>query len=197
MKRYKTSYLLLIVLTGILGFNCGNGAVKGRDTSAAAASPAADGNATFSCKIDGTPITGSGIDELQQRNTAFIYPVPVTGDHVMFTLASTKDGSDPKPDYSIRIYCPRKEGTYVITDADDDAENHNYVTVDFLSGDFSRYRMKSVTVTVTAIGNSRVSGTFSGTLSLSNDTPRGIKKEITLSDGKFDIPFSTGNLRPL
>lgn len=115
----------------------------------------------------------------------------------MFTLASTRDGSDPKPDYTIRIYCPRRQGTFTITDADDDAENHNYVTVDFLSGDLSRYRQNSVTVTITTLSNSRAAGTFSGKLDLSDDTPRGTKKAIVISDGKFDIPFSTSNIRPL
>jgi hypothetical protein len=52
-------------------------------------------------------------------------------------------------------------------------------------------------VTITTVSSTRVSGIFSGELTLSNDTPRGNKKEITLSDGKFDVPFSTGNIRPL
>ena len=111
--------MLLVVLATLLGPGCGSNPVK---DGGSASSATAEGSATFSCDLDGVSITGSGIDEMQQRNTAFIYPVPVTGDHIMFTLASTKDGSDPKPDYSIRIYCPRKQGSFVITDADDESD---------------------------------------------------------------------------
>jgi len=185
MKRPQSPYFIIFILACIFTSACDSGAVKGQEP------------ATFSCDLDASSISGSGVDEMQQRNTAFIYPMPVTGDHVMFTLYSTKDGNDPKPDYSIRIYVPRKTGTYTITDADDDADNHNYVTIDFLSGDFSRYRQGNFTVTITSISSTRVSGTFSGKGVLSNDTPRGTKKEITLSNGKFDVPFSTGNIRPL
>lgn len=196
MKRFQTSYALPFILAIFLGLSCSNAPAKGHESNAAEAPAATEGKAAFSCVLDGKAITGNGIDELQQRNTAFVYPVAVTGDHVLFTLVSTKDGTDPKPDYSIRIYCPRKQGTFTIT-GDDDGENHNYVTVDFLSGDFSRYWQKNVTVTITSISDSRISGTFSGTFTLSVDTPRGLKKSIVISDGKFDIPFSTGNIRPL
>jgi hypothetical protein len=41
-----------------------------------------------------------------------------------------------------------------------------------------------------------VTGTFSGKFTLSSDTPNGTKKEVTVTDGKFDIPFSTGNIKP-
>jgi hypothetical protein len=47
------------------------------------------------------------------------------------------------------------------------------------------YKCKEITVNITSSGGSRVKGTFSGTLI----DPK-TDKEIPVTDGKFDIPYS-------
>lgn len=73
---------------------------------------------------------------------------------------------------------------------------HIQYSMDMQGGDFSRYVSKAVIVNISSLTATRVAGTFSGTLDLSGDTPRGTKRSVTLTNGKFDIPFSTGNVRP-
>jgi hypothetical protein len=153
------------------------------------------GDASFSATIDGSNISGHGIDELQVKNTAFTYPggADKASKRLLFFLFSTKNGSDTKPDYSFRFSIPDKEGVFTKNLHDDQPYD---ITLDFLTGDLSRYWSQAVTVTLTSITASRVTGTFSGKFILSDDTPRGSKKEVTITDGKFDVPFSTGNVKP-
>ena len=133
------------------------------------------------------------MDELQLVNTAFIYPQSDNSRRLLFFLKSTKDGADTKPDYSFRFSIPDKEG--IFTKNIRDGQPYD-ITLDFLTGDLSRYWSQAVTVNLTSITASRIQGTFSGKFVLSDDTPRGNKKEVTVSDGKFDIPFSSSKVRP-
>lgn len=171
-------------------------------TSADVNADAPAGNAGFSCSINGKAITGQGIDEMQLQNTAFYYPDKDHEEYVLFKLYSTKDGNDTKPDYSFRIKCPAKVGTYVREgNKEFDAATMPGVTLDFLTGDHSKYWIGNgtkdiATVTITSITKTGITGTFSASMSLSNDTPNGAVKTISVTDGKFNIPFSTGNLRP-
>jgi hypothetical protein len=178
----------------------GNNAINERKDSNAASSsnPASsdssgDIQSSFSATLDGVKITGNGVDEFQLVNAAFIYPQADNSKRLLFFLKSTKDGSDPKPDYSFRFSIPDKEG--VFTKNINDGQPYD-ITLDFLNGDRSRYWSQAVTVNLTSITTSRIQGTFSGKFILSNDTPRGNKKEVTIADGKFDIPFSTSKITP-
>ena len=154
-------------------------------------------DASFSATIDGTPVSGNEIDELQTQNTAFIYPPqnnkPQT---VLFFLYSTKKGNDY---YSFRFSLPDKEGVYHATRG---TYNKSYTSVrlDFnlkSADNYARYNEDSMTLTIDKITSSRISGTFSGTLTLSDDTrSKPYKRQVTVTHGKFDIPFSTGNVRP-
>ena len=166
----------------------GNAAISGSSGS---------GDASFSATIDGTPVSGSEIDEMQTQNTAFIYPPqnnkPQT---VLFLLYSTKKGDDY---YSFRFSLPDKEGVYHATKGTYE-ESHSSVRLDFnlkSADNYARYNEDSVTVTIDKITSSRISGTFSGALTLSDDTrSKPYKSQVIVTDGKFDIPFSTGNVRP-
>ena len=155
------------------------------------------GDASFSATVDGTTISGKEIDEMQIQNTAFIYPPqnnkPQT---VLFLLYSTKKGDDY---YSFRFSLPDKEGVYHAARGTYN-ESHSSVRLDYnlkSTKYYPRYDEDSVTVTIDKITSSRISGTFSGILKLSDDTrAETYKNEVMITDGKFDIPFLKGNIRP-
>ena len=191
-----------IFLSAMLCVACSgnNSSSAGKDSVAdnvAASGTTSPGNASFSATIDGTTVSGKEIDEMQTQNTAFIYPPqnnkPQT---VLFLLYSTKKGDDY---YSFRFSLPDKEGVYHATKGTYN-ESHSSVRIDFnlkSADNYARYNEDSVTVTIDKITSSRISGTFSGVLTLSDDTrSKPYKSQVTVTDGKFDIPFSTGNLRP-
>jgi hypothetical protein len=200
MKQIKILLPLFIVI--ILLNACKSSSSKAQESSASSANPLSGASAAFSCAINGKAITGQGVDEMQLRNTAFYYPDNNHTSYILFELYSTKDGNDPKPGYFFRIKCPAKKGTYVREgDKAFDADAMPDVTLDFLTGDQSRYRISIsnkdiATVTITSITKTNITGTFSASMSLSNDTPNGTVKTVSVTDGRFDIPFSTGNIRP-
>jgi len=156
------------------------------------------GDATFSATIDGAAVTGSGIDGLQQRNAAYVLPVARTSpQHLVFYLYSTKNGADESANTSLRISTPPKVGTYAKHGAtehscDCDVTLNENIT----AGTLARYWADSVTITVTSMTPTRVSGTFSGSFVLSSDTPRAPNKHAKIVDGKFDIPMATSNVTP-
>jgi hypothetical protein len=142
-------------------------------------------------------VSGNVIGDLQLTNTAFVYPASdESPQRLLFFLNSNKKGEDF---YSFRFSMPDKEGTYNFTHETDE-DCHCYIRLDnyLRSADnFSRYDEDSVTVIINKITSTRVSGTFSGNLKLSDDTrSKPYKPRVSITDGKFDIPFSTGNLRP-
>ena len=175
----------------------GNNAIKESHTASsrnpASSNSSGDIKSSFSATLDGVEITGNGVDDLQLVNTAFIYPQSNDSKRLLFFLKSTKNGSDTKPDYSFRFSIPDKEGMFTKNIRDGQPYD---TTLDFLTGDLSRYWSQAVTVNLTSITASRIQGTFSGKFVLSDDTPRGNKKEVTVTDGKFDIPYSTSKMRP-
>lgn len=197
MKRFNAFLVICLLTHSAISCSGTNNGSAGNNIALSDSSNITEsaGNASFSCVIDGKAISGNGVDALQLRNTAFVYPDAKNGDRLLFNLYSTKDGNDTKADYAVQIRCPDKVGVYMKS-GKNDHNNKCYIIVDFQTGDLSRYLEDSITVSIGSITSSRISGTFSGKLRLSNDTPRGIKKEIDIRDGKFDIPFSTGNLRP-
>jgi hypothetical protein len=155
------------------------------------------GDAGFSVTIDGVHVSGKGTGELQLVNAAFIYPkTDSRPETILFDLYSTKAGDDF---YSLRFSFPDKEGTYQIEQGNKNCAC--YIILDFnlrSSDNFARYDGQAVTVDLQKISSTRITGTFSGTFSLSADTrSKPYKKQVTITDGKFDIPFSTGNLRPM
>ncbi len=191
-----------IFLSTMLFVECSgnNSSSTGKDSVAdnvAASGTTSPGNASFSATIDGTTISGKEIDEMQTQNTAFIYPPqnnkPQT---VLFLLYSTKKGDDY---YSFRFSLPDKEGVYHATKGTYN-ESHSSVRLDFnlkSADNYARYNEDSVTVSIDKLTSTRISGTFSGRLRLSDDTrSKPYKSQVTVTDGKFDIPFSTGNVRP-
>lgn len=177
--------------------NSANTANKDNSSASGNESTSSPANTSFSVSIDGTPVSGNEANDLQLQNAAFIYPPKNNGPQtVLFDLLSNKKGDDF---YSFRFSLPDKEGTYHATQGNYQ-ESYSSVTLDFnlkTANNYARYNEDSVTVTIDKLTSSRISGTFSGVLRLSSDTrSQQYKDKVTLSDGKFDIPFSTGNMRP-
>ena len=177
-----------------------NSSSTGKDSvadNASASGTTSPGSASFSATVDGTAISGNEIDEMQLQNTAFIYPPqnnkPQT---VLFFLYSTKKGDDY---YSFRFSLPDKEGVYHATKGTYD-ESHSSIRLDLnlkSADNYARYNEDSVTVSIDKLTSTRISGTFSGKLRLSDDTrSKPYKDKVMITDGKFDIPFSTGNIKP-
>jgi hypothetical protein len=196
MKRIK-NYFLLLSVASLLLFACNgkdnkvNANKESDNSNASTSNTSSKGDASFSANLDGVNISGGKIDDMQLQNTAFIYPTADnSGKRLLFFLYSDKKGNDA---YSFRFSVPDKTGSFTKNLHDSQPFD---ISIDFLGGDLSRYSAESVTVNITSVTTSRVAGTFSGKFSLSNDTPNGIKKEVTVTDGKFDIPFSTGNIKP-
>ncbi len=196
----RNAVCMLVSLSLLLACKGKNGnSILGDSGGADNGSPAAaaSGSGNFSAVIDGQSVTGKGTDELQLTNTAFIYPAAdKTDKYILFDLLSDKNGADF---YGFRFYTPDKEGQFAV----EDAKKNGYrcsVRLDFnlrSVDNFAIYSGDSVTVTIKSLNSKGISGTFSGEFKLSDlSRSKPYKNRINVTDGKFDIPFSTGNLRP-
>jgi hypothetical protein len=178
--------------------NTGNSATTtGTPDNKATAPATTTGDASFSAVIDGQAVSGKGTDELQLKNTAFIYPAQGSNDkYILFNLLSDKNGEDF---YGFRFYSPDKEGEFNVANAKKEGYRCS-IRLDFnlrSTDNFAIYTGDSVAVNIRSITASGISGTFSGEFKLSDlSRSKPYKMQITITDGKFDIPFSTGNIRP-
>jgi hypothetical protein len=196
----KVNMLLNCFIAGLLLASCANNTQQNKNGNLTAPSVSetnsGNGDASFSVNLDGVPITGNGVDEMQLRNTAF----HDADNTVEFTLVSTKNGSDQNPDYSVKIICPDKPGAYThVGNIEFDKATMPGIYLDHLKGDYMSYKVCGVgadnsitdtaTVIITSLSKTRITGTFSA--KISNEG-----KKAILTNGKFDIPFSTGTLHP-
>lgn len=168
------------------------------DGSATGSVSSQGADATFSATIDGVAVTGKGVQQpLQLQNAAFVLPRQGAGTkHVMFVLASTKDGNDTQADYSLTFRFPPHTGTFVHSGSYESCTCDIMLAEHIVSGNLAQYHADTVTITVTSMTATRIAGTFSGNFKLSNDTPNATQKRATVTNGKFDIPMSTGNVTP-
>lgn len=144
----------------------------------------------FSCFVDGVAVSGSTIDAMQLQNTAFIYPGDADGKRLLFMLVSSDHSVNVKKGYFFKMRCPDLEGRYVKAGMDD-RKTKCHITLSIGGGDLPDFLEDSVIFTITSITSSRLTGSFSGRL-----TDASLTKHVMVTNGKFDIPFSTGNLRP-
>lgn len=168
-------------------------------SSASSSGTSALGSATWSATIDGVPVTGTGVDELQQNNAAYILPVSGEGKkHLVFHLFSTKNGADESANFSLRVSLPPAAGTYRKkgqTEHSCDCDitlNENIAP----GGNLAQYWADSTVIVVSTMSPTRVTGTFSGSFVVSADTPRAPNKRAKIVDGKFDIPMATSKITP-
>lgn len=197
IKIFAAIFFPSIILVACSGNGAAKTAKDNTQDNASTETSSSAGGGSFSATIDGKAITGGKVDDMQLTNTAFLYPDGNDKNKILvFDLASDKNGKDY---YSLRFYVYNKEGEQTIT-SNNGSERKTFVRLDFnlrSADNFAIYNGDSLIVTIKKITSSRVSGTFSGPFTLSNDSrSKPYKSPIIVTDGKFDIPFSTGNLRP-
>lgn len=208
MKYLK--FVLLIVLLNVFSAACSRistaGMSKSNDSNntSAAASPrtnsseattSSPGEAHFSCTIDGQQVSGGAIDKLQEFNTAFITDVS-QGKELLFYLTDSKGPETTvNPPHKLRFAVPDKTGSSSFGPDEDGWGIEVDINAD--KDHPATYFSDSFTIDVTTLSSTRVAGTFSGKFRLREGAlSQNAKKEIEVKDGKFDIPFSTGNMRP-
>lgn len=204
MKSLKIT--ALFILTTSLLFSCSGNNTNNNsagDAEAMQSTPANSpaGNASWSCVIDGEPASGNIADKDEQYNAAYTTDVD-KGKALLFKLTNMKT-DDPLASFtwSLRFSIPDKSGNMVFGH-DEDAWG---IQVNFIPekvGDAlpiatTQYNSDSITVNITNLSSTRVTGTFSGKFMLSPDTPKGGKDFINITDGKFDIPMSTTHNMPM
>ncbi len=139
---------------------------------------ATDNDASFSCILDGKEISGKGTD--QNINAAF----RLTGDDKGRIFFRLSDMNDVGPKLMFEVAA--KEGSTIIS------ASSGYSYEGYTTSDFATYIDDPVTVNITSISSSRVSGTFSGKYTLQKGSGNSSSKQtIEVMEGKFDIPFST------
>ncbi|HEY4110354.1 hypothetical protein [Puia sp.] len=131
------------------------------------------GDASFSAKIDGRVFSSTGTDQ----NTNAAFRLKGTEKHIFFKLADKDDPSE-----RLNFEVPAQQGSTAI----DPAIGYN----GYIKG-FVTYLDGAVTIHVTSITATRISGTFSGKYKAQKGSPANTPPVIQITDGKFDIPFST------
>ncbi len=200
----KSSLTSLLVLVAVAALSCkGKQAPAGETANAGgptgdASVAAANGDASWSATIDGVAVTGAGVDELQQQNSA--YKLPLDGSsrqHLVFFIYSTRNGADQSANTSFRFWLPPAAGTYARTGTTESCDCSITLNTGIASGqELARFNSDTVTIVVTSMTATRVVGTFAGEFTLSGDTPREPKKKTRVTNGKFDLPMSTSKMTP-
>ena len=141
----------------------------------AATGNASDGNASFSAKIDGVNFSSNkGTDNL---NAAFRLK---EGEKHLFFMLTDIDNPVQKLNFEV----PAKVGATTITILP------RYSYTGYVDKDFAPYDDDGVTITINSLSPTRVTGTFSGTYKAEAGWPKA-KPTVQITEGKFDIPFST------
>jgi hypothetical protein len=185
-----------MVIGGLIWCSCTNNqAASENNAGAKTADASSSGNVLFTATIDGQTVTSTVSDQpLQQLNAAFTVPDRDNNPSLLFHLGDVKNADDAKTTRAFNIRAAKKTATVHLPG---DSENPYYgITLDYNDGDMSRYLADDVTLTITEISATRVKGSFSGRMRLSDDTPRGLKKTVMV-DVKFEIPMATSKVIPM
>ncbi len=185
----------LFIIATCTSCNNNNATVAGNKENAATGntpSSASTGNAVFSYSLDGTKVSGGEVDELQIDNVAEIYQPPSDPGNKELRF-SLNDGEEKNTDivaHSLLFTIPYKTGTLDLTP---DQQTNWFINLFLPGGQVvgSRlvYGQESFHITITNISSVRISGTFSGTMKKSEADKSSAKSELTITDGKFDIPI--------
>ncbi|HVZ96198.1 MAG TPA: hypothetical protein VG847_04940 [Chitinophagaceae bacterium] len=194
MKHLK--FLTLIFLSTVFLFSCsGNtnnetSSSSDKKTTQPSTATSSAGDASWSCVIDGQPVSGgltdNGLAYDYQRNVAFIDDVD-KGKELLFYLLDTKTADSPGV-HTLRFSVPAKTGVSSFG-PDEDAWGIQ-ISIDVNKNHTAIYNSDSFTINVTSLSASRVSGTFSGKFKFHGNIDDTDKNEIEVTDGKFDIPVS-------
>ena len=192
----KTFQLIAILVIAFAAAACSKSAPQSAPSSSADARSATSsdspgvstlGKSSFSAVVDGTRVSGGAIDTLQQGNAAYVIPGP-KGDQLLFLLYDNSDADTTKFTHCLRFNLTKQTGSA--------ANAHLSVTI---QGDkLANYYTSEPDIVITSMTGNRLVGTFSASrMKRSPDTPNAPKAEISITDGKFDIPFATSKLIPM
>lgn len=177
MKNVK-GVIAILFAAALLSFGNSSSSDQTKRNESALVSSASDGDASFSCKLDGKEFSGKGTD--QNINSAF----HLTGSNkgqIFFRLSDMNNTDD-----KLMFQVSAKEGSTTFK------VSPTYSYGGYITSDFATYLDDPVIVTINSISSSRVSGTFSGKYTLQKGTGNSNSKQtIEVTDGKFNIPFST------
>jgi hypothetical protein len=178
MKYLKSFSPILFSACLLLACSGNNSSSTGKDSvpdNAAVSGTASTGNASFSCKIDGKDFSGKG-------SSSYANAVIVTSPGVInFVLVPMEKQQGVPPQFNFFV---ADHGTTTMHNSNS-PDNGNYSAKYSPGGVDNTFGFKEVTVVITSSDASGIKGTFAGTLF----DPQN-KKEISVTDGKFDLPWS-------
>lgn len=192
MKYLKK--LLLILMPVVILISCsGNnsaGAIKNNDDTNSPASTPVASDAHFSCTIDGQAVSGGAIDAWQQFNTGSIVDVD-QGKELLFYLRNIKSGEPGSAyTYSLRFAVPDKTGS--MSYGPEEEGWGIEADIKKAGGSEATYFTDSFNIGITTLSPTRAAGTFSGKFKIRDGEQNpDNKKEIEVTDGKFDIPMAS------
>lgn len=179
MKQTKL-FISTLILVSLLCFSCNgknSNATTDKDSSesnTASTSTSSSGDVSFYCKIDGKEFSGNGSDNLS--NAA----IKTSPGIINFVLVPMKSGQKGVP-AQISFFIADKGATTI--HGDDNANYHVKYSPGGIDNDLN---CKQMTVIITSSDASGLKGTFNGIFT----DPKNIDKEVTCTDGIFNIPWS-------
>ena len=181
MKQIKKLILIILIPLSLLYSCSGNGngnSISPKDSTSFStknSSANSTGDANFSCKIDGKDFSGQG-------SSSYANTVILTSPGVInFVLVPMEKQQGVPPQFNFFV---ADHGTTTMHNSNS-TDNGQYSAKYSPGGVDNTFGFKEVTVVITSSDASGVKGTFSGTLF----DPQN-KKEISVTDGKFDLPWS-------
>ena len=140
-------------------------------------------DAVFSYTLQGKKISGGPVDVILVSNIAYIQKSGPTT-NMQFFLNDVYDDNTSTVAHSLRFSIPAKTGTTQLAPGDDNGHVELFVSKG-TDGAYAVYGNEAFTVTVIDITSTRVTGTFSGKVKLASAPA----DELSISDGKFDVPL--------
>ncbi len=193
MKHFKFLHLIILPVVFLVSCSGNNSAVaiKNSDDSDSSGTNSSGNEARFSCTIDGQPVSGGIIDDGMQQTNGYQSNIAYIGDvdegkELLFYLSDPKSANSQGV-HSLRFSVPDKTGSSSFG-PDEDGWGIE-VDIHINKGHTAIYNSDSFTINITSLSATRVSGTFSGKFSLNGNITDTDKKEIEVTDGKFDIPI--------
>jgi hypothetical protein len=178
----------LFIIATCTSCNNNNARAAGNKENAAGdntTSSSSSGDAVFSYNLDGTKISGGEVDETQTNNIVMITKND-NGQKFSFFLGDAYQENTETFAHSLRFTILGKTGTVILKPDDDNGSVELFLGND-KDDKYVLYGNEGFSIIVTNISATGVSGTFSGQLKLVDGTGAG-KSELTVTDGKFDIP---------
>jgi hypothetical protein len=182
----KLALTFALLLAFALMNSCSNGNAGSHPGAAAlggSGSPTSGTDAVFSYTLQGKKISGGPSDAILVSNIAYIQKSGPTT-NMQFFLNDVYDDNTSTVAHSLRFTIPAKTGTTQLAPGQDNGNVELFVPKG-TDGAYFVYGNEAFTVTVIDISSTRVSGTFSGKVKLVPASG----EDLSIADGKFDIPL--------